>query len=149
MEKKSSWFFTPMCRGWFEKMLSEAQPRTKNWKRILSFCHLRFTIKRMKGLSLKLLRYVSLAEGISFLVLLYAAIYQKRILGDEKAIAVPGMIHGVLFVIFCFCLLHVWIERGWSIKKVAVVFICSLLPFAPFYLERKLKQEELSSSGEG
>ena len=60
-----------------------------------------------------------------------------------------GPKHGVLFVIFCFCLLHVWNERGWSIKKVAVVFICSLLPFAPFYLERKLKQEELSSSGEG
>jgi integral membrane protein len=103
----------------------------------------------MKGLSLKLLRLVSLAEGISFLVLLYAAIYRKRILGDENAIAVPGMIHGVLFVIFCFCLLQVWIERRWSIKKVALAFICSLLPFAPFYLERKLKQEDSSSGGEG
>ena len=96
----------------------------------------------MKGISLKLLRYVSLAEGISFLVLLYAAIYQKRILGNEDAIAVPGMIHGVLFVIFCFLLLHVWIDWGWSFKKAAFAFVCSLLPFAPFFLERKLKQEE-------
>lgn len=96
----------------------------------------------MKGLSLRLLRYVSLLEGISFLVLLYAAIYQKRILGDEDAIAVPGMIHGVLFVLFCFSLLHVWIDRSWPIKKAAFAFVCSLLPFAPFYLERKLKQEE-------
>ena len=102
----------------------------------------------MKGLSLKLLRYVSLAEGISFLVLMYAAIYQKRILGDKDAIAVPGMIHGVLFVIFCFLLLHVWIDRAWLFKKAVFAFVCSLLPFAPFYVERKLKQEEASCKAE-
>jgi integral membrane protein len=109
---------------------------------------LEIRVAGMKGLSLKLLRYVSLAEGVSFLVLLYAAIYQKRILGDEDAIAVPGMIHGVLFVLFCFLLLHVWLERGWPLGKVAVAFLCSLLPFAPFYLERKLKQEEASCKAE-
>ncbi len=102
----------------------------------------------MKDLSLKLLRYVSWAEGVSFLVLMYASIYQKRILGDEDAIAVPGMIHGVLFVIFCFLLLHVSIDRGWPLKKAAFAFVCSLLPFAPFYLERKLKQEEASCKDE-
>ena len=91
---------------------------------------------------LTILRYISLAEGVSFLVLLYFAIYHKRILGDEEAIRVPGMVHGVLFVLFCFSLAHVWIERSWPIRKVAFAFICSLLPFAPFYLERKLKQEE-------
>ena len=106
-------------------------------------------MKGMKGLSLKLLRYVSFAEGVSFLVLLYAAIYQKRIMGDKDAIALPGMIHGVLFVLFCMVLLHVWIERGWSFGKVVFAFLCSLLPFAPFYLERKLKQEEASCNPEG
>lgn len=96
----------------------------------------------MSHLSLKLLRFVSLAEGISYLVLLYFAIYHKRILGEEDAIRVPGMVHGVLFVLFCFALGHVWIERKWGLKKVAFAFVCSLLPFAPFYLERKLKEEE-------
>jgi integral membrane protein len=103
----------------------------------------------MKSLSLKCLRYVSLAEGLSFLVLLYAAIYRKRIMGDEDAIAWPGMIHGVLFVLFCFALLHVWIERRWPIGKVMFAFVCSLLPFAPFYLERMLKQEEAGHNPEG
>lgn len=102
----------------------------------------------MNGFSLKLLRVVSFLEGFSFLILLYAAIYQKRILGVEDAIAVPGMVHGVLFVLFCFLLLHVWLERGWTLKKAAFAFMCSLLPFAPFYLERKLKQEEASCKGE-
>ena len=88
------------------------------------------------------LRVVSLAEGISYLVLLYFSIYHKRILGDADAIRVPGMIHGVLFVLFCLVLCHVWLDRKWPLKKAAFAFLCSLLPFAPFYLERKLKQEQ-------
>lgn len=92
--------------------------------------------------SVTALRLVSFAEGVSFLVLLYFSIYHKRILGDEDAIQVPGMIHGVLFVLFCLALGHVWIDRKWKFGKVAFAFICSLVPFAAFYLERKLKAEE-------
>lgn len=96
----------------------------------------------MSNLPIKLLRLASFAEGISFLVLLYFAIYHKRILGEPEAIQTPGMLHGVFFLIFCLALGYVWIEKKWPIKKVAFAFICSLLPFAPFYLERKLKHEE-------
>ncbi|MFD2255882.1 DUF3817 domain-containing protein [Luteolibacter algae] len=91
--------------------------------------------------SILLLRLASFAEGVSFIVLLYFAIYHKRLLGEAEAIQIPGMVHGGLFVIFCLLLGLVWIERKWPLKKVAFAFICSLIPFAPFYLERKLKQE--------
>ena len=91
--------------------------------------------------SVFLLRLVSFAEGVSYLVLLYYAIYHKRILGEAEAIQKPGMIHGVLFMLFCLALGYVWIDKKWPIKKVVFAFICSLLPFAPFYLERKLKNE--------
>ena len=46
------------------------------------------------------LRVMSIADGISFLYLLYHSIYSKRILGIDEAIRVPGMIHGVLFCLF-------------------------------------------------
>lgn len=95
--------------------------------------------------SLTLLRAASFAEGVSFLLLLYFSIYHKRILGEADAIKVPGMIHGILFVLFCLALLHVWVDRKWPLKKVAFAFVCSLLPFAPFYLERRLKAEEESA----
>ena len=88
-----------------------------------------------------LLRIASFAEGVSFLVLLYFAIYHKRILGDEEAIQIPGIVHGVLFLLFSLALFHVWADRKWPLKKVAFAFVCSLLPFAPFYLERRLKKE--------
>lgn len=92
--------------------------------------------------SILLLRLVSFAEGVSFLVLLYFAIYHKRILGEADAIRVPGMVHGVLFMAFCLVLLHVWVDRKWPFRKAAFAFVCSLLPFAPFYLERRLKEEQ-------
>ncbi len=92
--------------------------------------------------SITLLRLASFAEGISFLVLLYFAIYHKRILGEPDAIQVPGMVHGMLFLLFCLALFHVWADKKWPLKKVALAFVCSLLPFAPFYLERRLKHEE-------
>lgn len=95
----------------------------------------------MKNLPLTMLRLASFAEGVSFIMLLYFSIYHKRILGQEDAIRVPGMIHGVLFVVFCLSLAHVWLDRKWSFGKVVFAFMCSLIPFAPFYLERKLKQE--------
>lgn len=95
----------------------------------------------MPSLSLTLLRAVSLAEGLSFMVLIYYAIYHKRMLGDADAIRIPGMIHGVLFLLFCLALLHVWADRKWPLRKVAFAFACSLVPIAPFYLERRLKAE--------
>lgn len=95
----------------------------------------------MRDLPITLLRLASLAEGVSFLVLLYFSIYHKRILGEADAIRVPGMIHGALFLLFCLALLHVWTDRKWPFGKVAFAFVCSLLPFAPFYLERRLKRE--------
>lgn len=91
---------------------------------------------------LGLLRLSSLLDGLSFVILLYFAIYEKRILGDETAVRLPGMIHGAIFTVFL-VLLYLTIEkRNWPIKRAALVFICALIPFAPFLLEPKLKKEQ-------
>lgn len=92
-----------------------------------------------------ILRVLSFLEGVSYLVLLYFAIYHKRILGEADAIRVPGMVHGILFTLFCLSLAHVWVDRKWPVRKVAFAFVCSLLPFAPFYLEHRLRKEEAGS----
>ena len=62
------------------------------------------------------LRIISMMDGLSFLYLLYHSIYSKRILGMDDAIRTPGMIHGVLFTIFCFVLLDTMLKQKWSIK---------------------------------
>ncbi|MGE9267536.1 MAG: DUF3817 domain-containing protein [Verrucomicrobiales bacterium] len=95
----------------------------------------------MTHTSLNSLRLISLAEALSYLYLLYAAIYEKRILGHAEAIRTPGMIHGVLFVLFVAALIVTWRQRRWPLKRAAFAFLCSLIPFAPFYLEHLLKKE--------
>ncbi|MDF1710750.1 MAG: DUF3817 domain-containing protein [Akkermansiaceae bacterium] len=95
---------------------------------------------------LGLLRLFSLLDGISFIILLYFAIYEKRILGDDTAVRIPGMVHGVIFTIFLILLYLTMEKRKWPIKRAALVFVCSLIPFAPFFLETKLKDEQEGSA---
>lgn len=94
---------------------------------------------------LGLLRLSSLLDGLSFIILLYFAIYEKRILGDEAAVRIPGMVHGVIFTIFLILLYFTMEKRRWPIKRAALVFVCSLIPFAPFFLEPSLKKEQRNS----
>ncbi|MGJ8695959.1 MAG: DUF3817 domain-containing protein [Verrucomicrobiaceae bacterium] len=93
---------------------------------------------------LGLLRLFSLLDGLSFLILLYFSIYEKRILGNDDAIRTPGMIHGAIFTVFFILLLVCWDRYKWSLKRCAQVFLCALIPFAPFFLEPSLKREQES-----
>ncbi|BDS08052.1 membrane protein [Oceaniferula spumae] len=87
------------------------------------------------------LRIISIIEGLSFLYLLYHSIYSKRILGIEDAIRVPGMIHGVLFCLFCIALLDATLAHKWKLKIPSLIFLASLIPFAPIWVELWLKKQ--------
>ena len=96
----------------------------------------------MLSTSIGRLRVVSLLEGLSYLVLLYCSIVMKKIQGKEVDVFIPGMIHGVLFILLCLLL---WIARkpsGWSYPRCALIFGAALLPFGPFFLEPWLKRED-------
>lgn len=98
----------------------------------------------MKALPLKLLRFFSLADGLSFIILLYFSLYEKKVLGNDEAVRIPGMIHGVIFTVFFILLIWCWDRYRWSLKRIAQVFISALIPFAPFFLEGSLKREQNS-----
>ena len=53
-----------------------------------------------------------------------------------------GWVHGLLFVLYIMLLLQVWSKYGWSFKKTVLVFLASIIPFATFYMDKKLKKEE-------
>ena len=92
--------------------------------------------------TMSFLRRIALIEGLSFLVLLGIAMPLKYVAGKPEAVKIVGWIHGVLFVIFCWALLQTMLNRNWSFKRAAAVFIASLLPFGPFVLDKKLKAWE-------
>jgi integral membrane protein len=87
------------------------------------------------------LRVIAMIEGVSFLLLLGVAMPLKYLAGIPLAVKIVGSIHGVLFVAFCVALSQAWTERSWPLKRVAMVFVAALLPFGPFVIDRRLKEE--------
>ncbi len=88
------------------------------------------------------LRVIGNIEGISYLLLLGIAMPLKYMAGMPGAVKIAGSIHGFLFVGFMVALAHVWRTEKWSIKKLALAFILSLVPFGTFYLDKQIRQEE-------
>ena len=84
------------------------------------------------------LRAVTLAEGVSFLVLLGIAMPLKYLADMPLPVRIAGWIHGVLFIAVCFILSRTAGELGWSRRQVVTVVVAALLPFGPFVIDRRL-----------
>ncbi len=97
-----------------------------------------------------LLRLVSLAEGVSYVVLLGIAMPLKYGANMPGAVKIVGAIHGALFVVFCVALLRAMLGARWPISRAALVFLASLVPFAAFWMDRRIRewQSEFARSRE-
>ncbi|MFV8282262.1 DUF3817 domain-containing protein [Christiangramia marina] len=82
-------------------------------------------------------KWVSILEGISFLVLLLIAMPLKYILDMPAMVKHVGMAHGVLFVAYFVGALLLIKPMNWGLKQIAIIFGCSFIPFGPFYVEKK------------
>jgi len=92
--------------------------------------------------SIRLLRQITLAEGISFLLLLFIAMPLKYAAGLPIAVKIFGWLHGILFVVLCALLLAITLKERWPWGRAALVFTASLLPFGPFFIDHRLKSYE-------
>lgn len=87
-------------------------------------------------------RIVSIIEAISYLLLLTVAMPLKYIWSQPSAVYYLGRIHGGLFVLLLITLLLALLTTKWKIKQPAIVFVASLVPILPFFLDSWLKKEE-------
>jgi integral membrane protein len=87
------------------------------------------------------LRLIALAEGVSFLVLLFIAMPLKYLADIPEAVRVTGMVHGILWVAFVGALGHAWATLDWPLRKLVMGLIGSVTPFGPFLLEASLRRE--------
>ena len=87
------------------------------------------------------LRLASILDGVSYLILLGIAMPLKYLADLPLAVRIVGSLHGFLFLALCACLLEVLMRRRLSFGWCVIVFVCALLPLAPFFLDRKLKQQ--------
>ncbi len=86
-------------------------------------------------------RAVALAEGLSFVALLFIAMPLKYAAGMPLPVKYTGWAHGLLFVLYLFTLMEVAIAHRWSIVRVLGAFVASLLPFGTFVLDARLRRE--------
>ena len=85
------------------------------------------------------LRRASLAEGVSWLLLLGVGMPLKYRWDVPLAVTVFGMLHGVLFVALCWLLLRAHMGRGWQWRRLLLIFAAAFVPAWPFLLDRRMR----------
>ncbi|SHI50337.1 integral membrane protein [Mesonia phycicola] len=86
---------------------------------------------------IKAFKIISTLEAISFLLLLFIAMPLKYIWDLPQFVSVLGMAHGILFVLYLIGAYFMYEKLNWSLKTFAIVAFCSVLPFGPFYADKK------------
>lgn len=100
----------------------------------------------MLSTALNRLRVISIVEAVSYLILLGVAMPLKYVWGEPLAVRIVGMTHGVLFCVFCVALLHSTIVQRWTLKPPFWIFMASLVPFAPIWVEKWLATQQPQTS---
>lgn len=86
---------------------------------------------------IKLFKWVSILEGVSFLLLLFIAMPLKYIWDMPQMVQVTGMFHGILFIAYILGAFYMFKPLQWNLRTLLVVCFSSVLPFGPFYVEKK------------
>lgn len=88
----------------------------------------------------------ALAEGSSFLLLLFVAMPMKYLMGMPKVVTVVGAIHGILFLAYVAQLAKLRTTLQWDNKFSFHAFLASLLPFGPFIFDKHLREKALATN---
>jgi integral membrane protein len=83
------------------------------------------------------LRIIAFMEGCSYLLLGFTMILKYKFSMPQPNYIV-GLAHGILFVLYIVLLLHVSFLYRWSIVKMFMAFLASLIPFGTFYADKVL-----------
>lgn len=87
-------------------------------------------------------RWISITEGISFLILLFVAMPLKYIMDMPLAVKYVGWAHGVLFILYVYLIFPTSKKLDWTFRRTLMGLIASVLPFGPFLFDRKIRKDE-------
>lgn len=94
-------------------------------------------VKNLFKTALGRLRIVAFVEGCSYLLLGFTMLLKYKFSLPQPNYIV-GMAHGILFVAYILLLVQVAFLHRWSIFKIFLAFLASLIPFGTFYADKKL-----------
>lgn len=93
---------------------------------------------------LKRLHVIGILEGFSALLLFFIAMPLKYGFDMPLAVKYTGWAHGLLFVLYIGALLQAAFTYKWSLLKIVLGFVASVLPFGTFIFDAKVvKQQEI------
>jgi integral membrane protein len=91
--------------------------------------------------SLHRLRMIALAEGASFVVLLFVAMPLKYLAGMPLAVRIVGTVHGLLFIVFLAVLYRAATDRRWPLHRALAALVSAVVPFGTFVFDRSIARE--------
>ncbi len=86
---------------------------------------------------LKFFKYLAIAEGYSFLIVLFVTMPLKYLGGMGMPNKIVGMAHGVLFLAYVVVAILVAVQLKWKLKTTVIVLIMSVVPFGTFWMEEE------------
>lgn len=96
----------------------------------------------MSATTIRLLRKIGIAEGLSFMVLLCIAMPLKYGFGMPLAVKYAGSAHGFLFVAYIGLAYYAKEVYNWPFKRFLLAFASAWLPMGTFFFDGRLKIEE-------
>jgi integral membrane protein len=87
------------------------------------------------------LRNIGMAEGFSFIILLFIAMPLKYMYNMPLAVKYVGWTHGVLFVGYLGMAYYVKLVRQQPFIRLIYAFVAALVPFGTFVYDRELKKD--------
>ena len=94
-------------------------------------------VKNLLKTAIGRLRIVAFIEGCSYLLLGFTMILKYKFSMPQPNYIV-GLAHGILFVLYIVLLLQVSFLHRWSIVKIVMAFLASLIPLGTFYADKVL-----------
>jgi integral membrane protein len=85
----------------------------------------------------------ALAEGVSFLTLLFIAMPMKYFMGMPEVVRVTGSIHGILFLLYIGLLGALHVKERWPVMFSLYALVASVIPFGTFVLDKHLREKEI------
>lgn len=97
------------------------------------------------ALELRRLRFASMFEGTTLLVLLLVAVPLKHIAGWDVAVKVMGPLHGLAFLIYTWLAINVVTTANGNWKEIARYIGLAVVPLGGFFGAAKLAQKSARS----
>ena len=79
----------------------------------------------------------AIAEGWSYLILLFIAMPLKYLAEWPWGVKVVGWAHGVLFIGYWVTAIPLFTKLRWELDRMVGLGLASILPFGTFVMERK------------